>query len=822
MSSQVLIQNTSKADASVSSDFADTSNMADTSEFVYRALATISDVISKATDEHDLHTRVCCFLVEQGAFAGAAIMLPRNGDTHTVLASAGSAVEVFCETVVVVSVGSADANQSVQTETEATPPGLDSIDNRSGNGPIRSGAYGRVAAIPIQKNGMTTSELVIQSFSPDCFDRPLLRSLQSVARAIAEKSLQLAIEVSHAENRRMMIRLQHMFAALSATNEAILRTKAPEELYQRVCDAAVNSGKFTTTMILKPCLETGWMQTQAMTSVGEEMMRNYRMSIYADIPEGQGTVGIAYRTGRACLRNNMVADPRLTPWRERAIKAGIAAVAAVPMVRNGQAIGVMLFHSRENMAFDEETVKLLEGMAENVIFALDNFEREAERKASEERIKHLATHDGLTGLPNRVMFSHLLDVTLQAAKRYQRRVALLFIDLDRFKFINDTLGHDAGDTLLKEIAFRFRQTLRSSDAIARLGGDEFVLLIQEMNHPDQAAAVAQKILAAATEPIMLGGQECRISASVGIAMFPDDGGDEQSLTKSADVAMYHAKQEGKNNYQFFSQNIKAQSTQRAALEANLRLAIERNELLLHYQPKIDLLTGAITGVEALLRWRSASHGDVSPAEFLAVAEETGLIVPIGLWTLRQACLHNMGWQRQGIAPVRVAVNLSTRQLSDDSLLRNIALILKDTGMPADLLELEITESMVIHNPELTIRLLTAIKLMGIRVAIDDFGTGYSLLRQLTQFPIDTLKVDRSFVHDLDQHDDHRAIAQSMIAMGKTLSTAVVAKGVETIAQKDFLRDNGCDQMQGFYFSNAVSADEFALMMREPQGDNTGS
>jgi EAL domain-containing protein (putative c-di-GMP-specific phosphodiesterase class I) len=311
----------------------------------------------------------------------------------------------------------------------------------------------------------------------------------------------------------------------------------------------------------------------------------------------------------------------------------------------------------------------------------------------------------------------------------------------------------------------------------------------------------------------LAGQECRISASIGIAIFPEDGGDETTLTKSADVAMYQAKQEGKNNYQLYSQDIKAHSAYRIALETNLRMAIERGELSLHYQPKVDINSGAITGVEALLRWQSATIGDVPTAEFLSVAEETGLIVPIGLWVIRQACLQNVSWQKQGLPPVCVAVNLSTRQLSDHSLLRNIALVLADTGLAPGLLELEITESMVIHNSDNAIKLLTAIKQMGVRVAIDDFGTGYSLLRELKHFPIDTLKIDRSFIHDLAIGIEEQTVAQSIIAMGKTLSATVVAKGVETVEQQTFLRDQACDQLQGFYFSKPVPADEFAVLLQ---------
>lgn len=770
---------------------------------LYHALATSHEAILLASDANDLYQRVCSLLSDAGAFDAAAILMVAQPSSELIVVAVegtlpNGRVQQECEMTLAETQAAIDAHCSKQTTVISVSP-------------TQSQA---VAAIPIVQHHLVTGILLLKTKAIIKFDAALLRCLELMARAIAQKLDQLAQLVTYANDQRNMVRLQNMFAALSATNEAILRTKAPEELYQRVCDAAVNNGKFTTTMILKPNPDSGWMEIQAMTSVGEDMMRNYRMSIDAALPEGQGTVGTAYRSGKSSLRNNMVSDPRMTPWRERAVKAGIAAVAAVPLLREGKAVGVILFHSREAAAFDEETVELLERMAENVVFAIDNFEREAERKLGEERIQFLATHDVLTGLPNRVMFSHVLNVTLEAAKRYRRRFALLFIDLDRFKFINDTLGHEAGDTLLKEIAARFKQTLRSSDAIARLGGDEFVLLIQEMNNSDQAEIVARKILASAIEPMMLAGQECQISASIGIAMFPEDGGDEQTLTKSADVAMYHAKQEGKNNYQFYSQDIKTHSAQRIALESNLRLAMERNELSLHYQPKIDLNAGAITGVEALLRWNSPVMGLVPPAQFLAIAEETGSIVPIGLWVLRTACSQNVAWQNEGLPSLRVAVNLSVRQLSDDSLLRNIALILDETGMAPELLELEITESMVIENPENTIKFLTAIKQMGVRVAIDDFGTATMLLRELKHFPIDTLKVHRSVVGDLANKAEDQAIAQSMIAMGKSLSVTVVAKGVETVEQQNFLRDHYCDQMQGFYFSEPLPAAELAALLRQ--------
>jgi diguanylate cyclase (GGDEF)-like protein/PAS domain S-box-containing protein len=436
-----------------------------------------------------------------------------------------------------------------------------------------------------------------------------------------------------------------------------------------------------------------------------------------------------------------------------------------------------------------------------------------EQKIAEDRIQYLATHDGLTALPNRVMFSHLLSNAIKTGARYKRGFSILFVDLDRFKFINDTLGHDAGDKLLQEVTTRFKHALRSSDVIARLGGDEFVVLVQETHDGNQASIVARKLLSEAIKPVMLAGQECRVTASIGIAMFPQDGHDEQSLMKNADIAMYYAKEEGKNNFQFYSDDIKTHSLERLALEANLRHALERDEFTLHYQAKLDLQKGTINGVEALLRWNSPALGNVSPVQFIPVAEETGMIVSIGKWVLQTACAQNVAWQRLGLPPICMAVNLSVRQFADPDLLQDIGDVLKSTGMAPQLLELEITEGMVIQHPMQAVKLLTAIKDMGVRLAIDDFGTGYSSLGQLKNFPIDTLKVDRSFIRDIATDAGDRAITEAIIAMGKTLSLTVVAEGVETAEQEAFLREHACDEMQGYYFSKPIPATDFANLLR---------
>jgi diguanylate cyclase (GGDEF)-like protein/PAS domain S-box-containing protein len=437
-----------------------------------------------------------------------------------------------------------------------------------------------------------------------------------------------------------------------------------------------------------------------------------------------------------------------------------------------------------------------------------------ERKRIEQELSYMATHDALTGLPNRLMFIQLLNQAILSAKRHKRQLAVFFIDLDRFKTINDSLGHEAGDLLLQEIAKRFRKSLRDVDVVGRLGGDEFIILIEDFNNLNQVRNVAHKILATAIKPMVLMGEECRVTASIGISIFPEDGRDEQSLMKNADVAMYYAKEEGKNNFQFYSENIHTTANERLLIETNLRVALERREFSLNYQARLDFKTDEITGVEALLRWDNPLLGSVTPTQFIPVAEETGLIVPIGRWVLKTACAQNVAWQRQGLPAVCMAVNLSLRQLTDDNFLEDIRVTLKETGMSPNLLELEITESMVMHNPSRLIALLTKIKEMGIRLAIDDFGTGYSSLAQIKHFPIDTLKVDRSFIRNLPQDSEDKAITEAIITMGKTLSLTVVAEGVETIEQQEFLREHVCDEMQGFYFSKPVVSDQFADLLRE--------
>ena len=447
--------------------------------------------------------------------------------------------------------------------------------------------------------------------------------------------------------------------------------------------------------------------------------------------------------------------------------------------------------------------------------------REGETKlAHAERVEYLAYHDGLTGLPNRSMFSKRLSQSISEAQRYERRLAIAFLDLDRFKQINDTLGHEAGDQLLQEVAIRLKGCVRDSDTVARLGGDEFVVLLPELEDEKHAAIVAQKILAAAARPFTLIGQEFRVTASIGISTYPQDGLDEQTLTKNADIAMYQAKAEGKNNFQFYSQKLNANSLERLTLESSLRHALERSEFRLHYQAKRDIASGKITGMEALLRWQHPDLGTVAPMQFIPVAEETGLIIPIGKWVLKTVCLQCIAWRRQGLPPLSIAVNLTARQFLDEQLLSDVTSILTETGMDAHLLEIEINESLLIHDVEKSMRILTRLKALGIRIAVDDFGSGYTSLALLQRFPLDTIKIDRSLMRNIVGTTEDTGLADAIIAMGKSLSLTVVAQGVETKEQADHLRLHACDELQGFYFKRPLPVDEFTQLLRDQSPDIT--
>jgi diguanylate cyclase (GGDEF)-like protein/PAS domain S-box-containing protein len=454
------------------------------------------------------------------------------------------------------------------------------------------------------------------------------------------------------------------------------------------------------------------------------------------------------------------------------------------------------------------------------LYHISTVEDISDRRKAEERVEFLATHDELTNLPNRAFFNEHLSRAIRSHKRSGARLAVLFLDLDRFKTINDSLGHETGDTLLREVADRIEACVRDSDCVARQGGDEFVLLLENVLSQQAVEDVARKLIESIHEPTQLNDHECRVTASIGIAMYPDHGKNGGVLTRNADVAMYCAKESGKNCWQVFSVNAEPMSVERLTLERHLQHALDQREFRIQYQPKVDARTGEIRGVEALLRWWNHELGIITPAQFIPVAEELGLIVPIGKWVLEEACAQSVAWQRAGHPRISMSVNLSPRQFNDPSLVSDIKSILEKTEMSPRLLELEITEGMLATNVDRAMEVAAELHNLGIRLAIDDFGTGYSSFAQLKRFPIDSLKIDRSFVRDLSTSDEDKAITEAIIAMGKSLGTNVVAEGVETESQREFLVSGNCDEIQGFLLGKPCHPDAIAgLLRKQRSGSN---
>lgn len=437
-----------------------------------------------------------------------------------------------------------------------------------------------------------------------------------------------------------------------------------------------------------------------------------------------------------------------------------------------------------------------------------------ERIQAAERIRQMAYYDLLTGLPNRVLYNDRLLLALVHAQRTREMVAVLFLDLDRFKDINDTLGHSMGDQMLKVIAGRLSDSLRKEDTVTRQGGDEFTLLLPGVERVESVVGIAKKILGTIKKPLMLGSHEVNITASIGIAIYPADGEDAETLLKNADTAMYYAKEQGRNNYQFFTSTISTKSIEQLEMESNLHHALERKELIVYYQPQVDVKTGRIVSSEALLRWQYPKLGLVKPSEFIGIAERTGLIVPIGEWTLRTACAQNRALQDAGLPPMPVAVNLSVRQFQQENLEEMVNLVLKETGMDPRFLVLEVTESTAMKNIEAANYKMKILISLGVHFAIDDLGTGYSSLSQLKTLPIHALKIDNSFVKGVMTDSNDAAIVTAIISMSKGLGLKVVAEGVETTAQLEFLRSLGCDEAEGYLFGKPMTAGEFKKMLEQ--------
>ena len=605
------------------------------------------------------------------------------------------------------------------------------------------------------------------------------------------------------DHEREIDRKTQLYAAHSQCNQAIAHCADEAELLPVICRDAVQFGGMKMAWI--GMYDDTSRSILPVSSFGEgaEMLEGMR------IPAGAGKsasepIAKAYSSGRAMWSRDFLHDETTAVWHERAAKYGFKASASLPLNRAGVTVGVLNLYSDNVNAFEEEAQKLLLEMSMDVSFALNRFHNEAERKKEQSQLFYLSNYDSLTGLPNRAQLADHFKYALSLAKRSNGRMAVLFVDVDHFKNINDTLGYSIGDALLIEVSKRIQSVLREEDTATRLGGDEFILTLPGCDS-NGAVQVAQKLLAVISKPYQIAQYRLLVTASVGIALYPDDGSDLETLSKCADTAMYRVKQEGRNGYRLFTTEMQARMTHNMQLIDGMRQALAQNQFRLHYQPQISMHDGRIVGFEALLRWKHPELGDISPTEFIPVAEDSGLILPIGEWVLRGAVSQLKRWRDSGHANMVMAVNLSAVQFRHPGLTDMVNGILKKMQLPPEYLELELTESAMMQDPQEAISVMNHLHDCGIRMSLDHFGTGYSSLNYLKKFRLNKIKIDQSFVHELGTNADDMAIVAAIISMSRNLGLQTIAEGVETTGQMEYLRNNGCNEAQGFHFSEPVAA-----------------
>ncbi|MGZ5052646.1 MAG: bifunctional diguanylate cyclase/phosphodiesterase [Methylobacter sp.] len=734
-------------------------------------------------------------------------------------------------------------------------------------------------------------------------------------------------------------RITKLYATLGQCNQAIVRCSSQEELFPQICQDVVMFGgmKMAWIGLLEP--DGLWIKPVAYYGDGTDYLDGIQISIDGNTVFGRGPTGTAMREDRPFWCQEFQHDPATMAWQERSAKYGWNSSASLPLHKNGKVIGAFTLYSAEDYAFDEAVQNLLIKMAMDIDYALNAFERDAQRKLADvalaesnfflqtvintaparifwkdkssrylgcnpifakdagepspeaiigktdfqlcwreqgalyqaddqqvmtsgipklsfeemqstpdgrtiwlrtskvplrnpsheiigvlgmyeditdqkqavEHIHYLANFDPLTGLPNRVQLENHCQYAISRAKRSHRKLALMFLDLDNFKVINDTLGHSVGDMVLIELANRLRSVLREEDTVTRFGGDEFIILLPDVD-VDGATRVAQKILSALVKSYRVELNDLTLSASIGIALYPIDGDSLETLAKNADTAMYRAKLEGRQGFRFFTEEMEARSTRNLKLVNGLRYALESNELELYYQPQVMISENRIIGAEALLRWHSHELGAVSPAEFIPIAEESGLILPIGEWVLKTAIQQAKAWLDKGYPPIIMAVNLSAVQFRQANLPDLVDRLLIEIGLPPEFLELELTEGVAMQNPQSASAIMRNLHQRGIRLSIDDFGTGYSSLSYLKQFQVYKLKIDQSFIRDINTDAEDRAIVNAIINMAKSLGLRTIAEGVETEGQQAFLREQGCDEMQGYLFSKPLPSGQFQALL----------
>jgi diguanylate cyclase (GGDEF)-like protein len=632
----------------------------------------------------------------------------------------------------------------------------------------------------------------------------LVHTQQSLARLDAERVAAL----------ERLQRISHLYSALSQCNQAIVRSHSEAELFERICRDVVSFGGMAMAWIGLIDKERERIVVGAAFGKGIEYLEQLEVSLDPDTPAGRGPIGLSFRSGQPYWCQDYQHAPETSHWHAHGARYGWASSAAIPLHRDGEIIGFFSPYSGALNAFDEEVRELLLEMALDIDFALKNFDREAVRLQADQRIQYLAHYDVLTGLPNRSQLHERARQLLEQARSKRTPMALMMLDLDHFKDINDSLGHTVGDALLSELALRLTSCLRDDDLVARLGGDEFIFVLRDVNS-SEASDVARKLLDMSAQSYTVGNHDLKVSASIGIAMYPDDGMDVETLLQRADAAMYQVKRAGRHDFRFFTAAMQQRAARHLQVVNALRYALEREQMHVVYQPQVSLKSGRIIGAEALLRWRTPELGVVSPAEFIPAAEESGLIIPIGEWVLRQAVRQARAWLDAGLPPLVMAVNLSAVQFRTADLPSQVAQILYEEGLPPEYLELELTEGVALQDPQGAINTMTQLHDRGIRMSIDDFGTGFSSLSHLKKFKVYKLKIDQSFVRDISTDAEDKAIVSAIINMARSLGLTTIAEGVETLEQLDFLREQLCDEIQGYHVSKPLAPDAFrALLQRE--------
>lgn len=609
------------------------------------------------------------------------------------------------------------------------------------------------------------------------------------------------------------VRLMRALTLLSRCNSLLVHAENEQDLLAKICRLAVDTGGYLMAWV-------GFVEHDAAKTVNPVAQSGFEQGYldnvnitWADTERGRGPTGSAIRTGETVINQDCLSNPKMAPWREAAIKRGYQSSIALPLVINKRVLGALTIYSSEPYAFNEEEATLLKELATDLAYGIDTLRTRIEHDATQARLEFLAHHDPLTGLPNRLLLRDHFEQAATTARRKNSGVAVLQLDLDNFKQVNDSLGHDYGDRLLVQAVARLQGCMRETDTISRQGGDEFVILLVDVRDPGIIETISQNIIDAFADPFEIDDNMLNTSFSIGISLFPTDGTTFDSLLKQADTALYQAKDAGRNAYRFFSEQTNIDEQEHMRLQGQLRNAIKNREFLLHYQPQIDTASGHIVGAEALVRWQHPGMGLIPPATFIPLAERSGLIIPLGKWILDEACRQARSWLETGrmLQGMVIAVNLSALQFKRGDIVQTVTDALDRSGLPASMLELELTESILLQDVEAVVSTLHSLKEIGVKLSIDDFGTGYSSLSYLKRLAVNKLKVDQSFVHDMVEDSGDAAIVQAIIQLGHILQLTIIAEGVENEAQLALLRQYGCEQFQGYLFSRPLPAEEFALL-----------